>query len=50
MNPCRATSNTEISAIKMATSPSCLAYFKGKMPRVSYLQRLGNDVAHLSSF
>ena len=30
MKPCRATSNTEISAIKMATSPSCLAYFKEK--------------------
>lgn len=30
MNPCRATSNIKISAIKMATSPPCLAYFKGK--------------------
>jgi len=30
MKLCRATSNIKISAIKMATSPPCLAYFKGK--------------------
>lgn len=30
MKPCRATLNTEISAIKIATFPSCITYFKGK--------------------